>query len=62
MAPDATVGGMPYGNALFSYLWFTAFVKMVNMAPYLCPSQEQTLDVLFERKNRQDPQSRRQPL
>ena len=50
MAPDATVGGMPYGNALFSYLWFNAFVKLVNMAPYLCPSQEQTLDVLFERK------------
>jgi len=49
-APDATVGGMPYGNALFSYLWFTAFVKMVNMAPYLCPGQEDTLDVLFERK------------
>ena len=41
---------MPYGNALFSYLWFTAFVKMVNMAPYLCPGQEDTLDVLFERK------------
>ena len=49
-APDATVGGMPYGNALFAYLWFTTFVKMVNMAPYLCPTQEETLDVLFERK------------
>ena len=49
-APDATVGGMPYGNALFAYLWFTTFVKMVNMAPYPCPTQEDTLDVLFERK------------
>ena len=49
-APDATVGGMPYGNALFAYLWFTTFVKMVNMAPYLCPTQEETLDVLFERR------------
>ena len=49
-APEATVGGMPYGNALFAYLWFTTFVKMVNMAPYLCPTQEETLDVLFERK------------
>ena len=41
---------MPYGNALFAYLWFTTFVKMVNMAPYLCPTQEETLDVLFERR------------
>ena len=49
-APDATVGGMPYGNALFAYLWFTTFVKMVNMAPYLCPTQEETLDVFFERR------------
>ena len=49
-APDATVGTMPYGNALFAYLWFTTFVKMVNMAPYLCPTQEETLDVLFERR------------
>ena len=49
-APNATVGGMPYGNALFAYLWFTTFVKMVNMAPYLCPTQEETLDVLFERR------------
>ena len=49
-APEATVGGMPYGNALFAYLWFTTFVKMVNMAPYLCPTQEETLDVLFERR------------
>ena len=49
-APDATVGAMPYGNALFAYLWFTTFVKMVNMAPYLCSTQEETLDVLFERR------------
>jgi len=49
-APDTAVGGMPYGNALFAYLYFTTFVKMVNMAPYLCPTQEETLDVLFERR------------
>ncbi len=30
-APDATVGGMPYGNALFSYLWLNTFIKFVNM-------------------------------
>ena len=49
-APESAVGGMPYGNALFAYLWFNTFVKLVNMAPYLCPTQEETLDVLFERR------------
>ena len=39
-----------FSNTLFSYLWFTAFIKMVNMAPYLCPTQEDSLDVLFERR------------
>ena len=41
---------MPYGNALFAYLWFTAFTKHVNMGPYLCPSADTSLDTLFERK------------
>jgi hypothetical protein len=49
-APDATVGGMPYGNALFSYVWYNAFIKFVNMAPYTCPTQHENLDLLFERK------------
>ena len=49
-APDATVGGMPYGNALFSYLWFNAFIEFVNLAPYICPTPQESLDVLFERK------------
>ena len=50
VAPDATTGGMPYGNALFAFLWFHAFIKHVNMGPYLCPSADTPLDVLFERK------------
>ena len=36
LAPNATTGGMTYGNAVFAYLWFTAFTKHVNMGPYLC--------------------------
>jgi len=49
-APEATFGGMPYGNALFSYVWYNAFIKFVNMAPYICPTQHENFDVLFERK------------
>jgi hypothetical protein len=49
-APDATVGGMQYGNALFPYLWFNVFIKFVNLAPYICPTLHESLDVLFERK------------
>ncbi len=41
---------MPYGNALFAYLWFTTFTKHVNMGQYLCPSADTSLDALFVRK------------
>jgi hypothetical protein len=41
---------MPYGNALFSYLWFNAFIKFVNLFPYICPTPQESLDVFFERK------------
>jgi hypothetical protein len=49
-ATDATVGGMPYCNALFSILWYNAFIKFVNMAPFICPTQHENSDVIFERK------------
>ena len=50
LAPEATVGGMPFCNALFAFLWYNAFIKFVNLGPYICPSQDANLDVLFERK------------
>ena len=39
LAPNETIG-MPYGNAMFVYPWFTAFTKHVNMGQYLCPSAD----------------------
>ncbi len=38
------------GNTLFSYLCIHAFIKVVNLAPYICPAQQESLEVLFERK------------
>ena len=44
------VPGMPHFNAMFAYLWFRGFCRLVNMSHYLSPSGSETLDVLFERK------------
>ena len=41
---------MPFCNALLACFWYNAFIKYVNLGQHICPSQDATLDVLFERK------------
>ncbi len=48
LAPNATTGGMPYGNAMFAYLWFTTFTKHVN----ICPSANTSLGALLGARSR----------
>ena len=50
LAQDAAVEGTPFCNALFAFLWYNTFIKFVNLGLYICPSQDASLDVLFERK------------
>ena len=41
---------MPHFNALFAWLWFHGFSKIVNMIQHLSPASGESFDVLFARK------------
>ncbi len=43
----SSTGGMQYFNPPFVFLWFHGSIKTVNMYPFLVPSHEESMAVLF---------------
>ena len=44
------VKGMPHFNALFAWVWFHGFTKIVNMVQHLSPASGESFDSLFTHK------------